>query len=198
MEGYPKSVRLRDGGEVIVRPLEPADREALLAFFRGLQAEDRLFLKEDVTDPAVVQRFFEELDYERVFPIVAWHGVRIVGDGTLHRQRRGWTRHVGEVRVVVARQFQRHGLAKVLVRELVARAQAVGLEKIEAQVLADQRGALRAFESLGFEREAVRRGHARDLAGHARDLVLLTNTVRGLWGKMEDLILDHDERPLGG
>ncbi len=50
----------------------------------GLPEADRLFLKDNVTDPAVVERWATELNYEKVFPILAWRGTRC-GDATLHK-----------------------------------------------------------------------------------------------------------------
>ena len=46
------------------------------------------------------------IDYNRVFPLVAEVQGRIVGDVTLHVRKVGWKRHLGNVRVVVAKDSQ--------------------------------------------------------------------------------------------
>ncbi|NIQ99909.1 MAG: hypothetical protein GTN78_06860, partial [Gemmatimonadales bacterium] len=93
--GYPKKVRLRDGTEVQLRPMVAEDREGLLAFFQDLPEDDRMFLKEDVTKPETIDRWVRNLDYDRVLPILAMKDEKVVGDGTLHMDRYGWSRHVG-------------------------------------------------------------------------------------------------------
>ena len=71
LSGYPKEAALKDGREVIIRPLSNGDFDMLTAFFSALPAEDRMFLRHDVTDPEVVGRWIEHLDYSRVIPLVA-------------------------------------------------------------------------------------------------------------------------------
>ena len=108
MRDYPKTVKLRDGRAVVLRPLANGDFEKLHAFFQALTDEDRLFLRNDVKDPALVRRWTGHLDFDRVIPIVAEDGDKIVADGTLHMNRHGWMQHVGIIGVVVARTHRRH------------------------------------------------------------------------------------------
>jgi len=116
----------------------------------------------------------------------------VVADATLHMDRSGWRRHVGEVRVVVSPSFQKDGLATLLIHELVNQASMVGLKKLEAQILDSQLRARTAFEHLGFREEARLKAHAMDLDNKLHDLLILTNTVEHLWNKMEDLVADLD------
>ncbi|MER3420357.1 MAG: hypothetical protein C4290_07460, partial [Chloroflexota bacterium] len=97
LDGYPKTLTLADGTTVTVRPLRATDQAALLAFFRGIPAEDRWWLREDVCDPEVIRRWTVELDYDRVLPLVALVENRIVADATLHRRGFGARHHLGEV-----------------------------------------------------------------------------------------------------
>ncbi len=191
LEGFPVEVTLRDGRSVLLRPMTAADGGRLLEFFRALPEEDRQFLKEDVTRKEVVDRFVRELDYERVFPLLAEHGGRIVGDATLHRTKYGWSTHVAAIRMVVAREFQRSGLGTALARHLVRHAVNVGVDKMVAEVVDNQIGARRAFAKLGFYEEAVLKGHVRDRQGIRRDLVIMANDVSHLWEAMEALVADY-------
>ena len=50
--GFPVVSRLRTGAEATIRLLEITDAPGLLAFYRGLPMEERMFLKDDVTTPA--------------------------------------------------------------------------------------------------------------------------------------------------
>ena len=191
LEGFPENLALRDGSRVLVRPMQPDDGPALLDFFRSLPVQDRLFLREDVTREDVIDRFVQHLDYDRVLPLLAEFEGRIVGDGTLHRNQRGWASHVGEIRMVVDPEFQRRGLGTALARLLVKVATGVGLDKLVAQVVDNQVGAKRAFGKLGFYPEAVLKGHVKDFHGAKRDLVILANDVSHIWETMESLVSDY-------
>ena len=73
---YPKTVSLEDKTPVTLRPLLKTDEAALLEYFGSLPPEDRLCLKEDVTDPKVIKNWIYELDYDNVLPLIAWHNSR--------------------------------------------------------------------------------------------------------------------------
>jgi RimJ/RimL family protein N-acetyltransferase len=190
MEAYPKIVRLKDGSRATLRPMVKEDVQKLFAFFKDLPDEDRFFLKEDVTDEKVIQRWADELDYEKTFPILAEVGGEIVGDATLHTQDRGWSRHVGEVRCVVAKEYQRKGLGTIMIREVFHRALQKGLHKLQASMPDKQVGAMKAFQTIGFKREAVLKEHALDIKGNKHDLIIMTNSVVDLWRKISDNLVE--------
>jgi len=191
LDGFSETLALRDGTRVLVRPMQPDDGPALLDFFRAVPLEDRMFLREDVTREETIDRFVQNLDYERVLPLLAEHDGRIVGDATLHRNQRGWAAHVGEIRIVVDPAFQRRGLGTALARQLVRVATGAGLDKLVAEVVDNQVGAKRAFGKLGFYPEAVLKGHVKDIHGAKRDLVVLANDVSHIWETMESLVADY-------
>lgn len=191
LEGFPKDVTLRDGSTVSLRPIEPDDGESLGEFYRELPEEDRLFLREDVTRPEWPEEFIRSIDFESVVSLIAEHQDRVVGNATLYRSRHGWSAHVAEIRIAVARQFQRHGLGTALASQLVRHATSLGLEKIVAHVVDNQIGAKRAFEKLGFHQDAVLPGHVKDVRGITRDLVVMSNDVSHLWEAMAALMADY-------
>ena len=188
---YPLQVPLRDRTKVTVRQMEAKDGPAVWDFFRALPEEDRLFLRDDVTSPEWLKRFVAEIDYETMIPIVAEQNGKVVGNAALYRSRRGWSAHVGEIRVAVARAYKRKGLGTVLARELVKLATNAGLEKMVASVVDNQVAAKRAFEKLGFKAEAVLKGHVKDVHGAKRDLVLMANDVSHIWESMESMMQDY-------
>ncbi len=194
IEGYPRTVVLKSGEEIELRLLHEGDKAALLKFFQDLPEKDKLFLKEDVQDPNVIQRWIDGMDFETILPVLAWYDGRVVGDATLHMDKLGWSRHVGEIRVVVAADFQHKGLGKAMVKNMVAHAIDFGLDKIIAMVMENQHSARKAFERLGFEKEAVLKGHVRDIQGNKQDLIILANDVSYIWNKMEELVSDFDPR----
>ncbi|MBL6975173.1 MAG: GNAT family N-acetyltransferase [Deltaproteobacteria bacterium] len=190
LEGYPKYLPLKGEEQVIIRPLKATDEAGLLDFFSVLPEQDRLFLREDVTRPEVIQGFVQNIDFDSVMPLLAEHEGKIVGDATLHLTRHGWTRHVGQIRMVVARKFQHRGLGTAMARCLVRHAVSLGLDKLLAEVVDNQIAAKRAFEKLGFKQEAVLRNQVRDIHGVKRNLVILSNDVSHIWETMEAMVAD--------
>lgn len=197
LEGYPREITLRDGSTLTVRPIEAADEEALLAFYRGLPEEDRLFLRDDVTSQLWADRFIGSIDYETVIPLLAETAGEVAANGTLYRTLHGWTTHVAEIRMAVARHFQRQGLGTAMLRELVRVATSAGVEKMIANVVDNQVGAIRAFEKRGFHREAILKGHVKDIHGMKRDLVIMSNDVSHIWDAMAAMVADYSPT-LGG
>ncbi|HEY8489912.1 MAG TPA: GNAT family N-acetyltransferase [Dehalococcoidia bacterium] len=174
LEAYPKELTLDDGTVVTVRPLRREDEAALIAFFQGIPEEDRFYLKEDVGDPAVVRRWVAELDYDRVLPLVALRDGEIVADATLHRRGWGARRHLGEVRMVVAPKVRRKGLALAMMGELVEIAAAVGLERLETEIVAGaEMPAFEVVQQAGFEQAAVIPDHFKGPDGRPHDLMIL-------------------------
>jgi GNAT superfamily N-acetyltransferase len=187
---YPKIARLRDGREVMLRPLSRQDFDGLYEFFQSVPEGDRLFLADDVTDPKLIRRWTEQMDLSKVIPILALDGDRIVGDGTLHMQGGGWMRHVGRIRLVTAPTHRRTGLGHLIARELVALAEERGLEKLEAQVIEDAGNVVRMFEAVGFAKAAVVAKLVKDQNGHDRNLAIMINDVGSLARRLEDWIQD--------
>jgi RimJ/RimL family protein N-acetyltransferase len=189
VKGFPKLVTLRDRTVVTLRPMVREDKSELLAFFSRLPPEDRQFLKDDVTRPEIIEAWARDLNYDRVLPILAEHEGQIVGDATLHRQAYGWMRHVGEIRVVTDAYFRRRGLASAMAREIFYLALQVGLDKMVAEMAADQVAAIKVFQKLGFQQEARLVNHIADLQGRKHDLVILTTDIPALMQKMQETFL---------
>jgi len=187
-------VTLKDGTVVSLRKMGPADRDALLAFYRKLPEEDRHFLRDDVTDPAFVDRVIRELDFFDIQPIVAMHEEEIVGTGVLTFSRRRWTRHVGDIRCVVAREYQGKGLGTTLASQMFDRAVQAGLEMIQAQMAEDQVGVVKAFSKMGFKKVATLPGFIKDYGGTRRNLVIMVADVNEIWARMRDAIHRTDTK----
>jgi len=187
----PTQVTLRDGTQVRIRAMQVQDGPAVLKFFRTLPEEDRLFLRDDVTRPEWLERFLSQIERHALVPLLAEHQGEVVGNAALYLSRHGWSAHVGEIRVAVARSFQRQGLGTALARELAKLAVNSGIEKMVVSVVENQVGARRAFEKLGFHAEAVLKGHVKDIHGTKRDLVIMANDLSHIWEAMESLLRDY-------
>jgi RimJ/RimL family protein N-acetyltransferase len=174
---YPKTVNLRDGTVVAIRPLLVDDGEELCRFFERVPEEDRAFLKEDIINRKEVEDWLDRLDPETETVMVAEADDRIVGTAVLQHEAHGWSRHVGEIRIVSDPSKRRQGLGHVLAETIFALAVRLGLDKMVAQMMADQAGAIRVFELLGFHLEATLRNHVKDRYGHKHDLVIMANDL---------------------
>ena len=155
-----------------IRPIEPADEAALIRFFERIPESDRTFLKEDVSDPAVLAAWATP---GAARTIAVQHG-EVVGSVAvvpLH----GWSSHVGEVRLVVDPEHRGHGLGRALARRAVLAALELRLSKLVVDVIADQTALIGMFRSLGFEPEALLTDHVRDRTGEVRDLMVLAQAV---------------------
>lgn len=171
---YPKEITLRDESKVLLKPMTEHDAGGLLRFFLKMPAEDRFYLKEDVTAPTITQRWARELNYDRALPLLAWVDGHVVADATLHRTRTGARRHVGELRILVDPDYRGRGLGTALLNELATLANESALEYLVFEAVADrEQEAIQAAEFLGFVTIAVLHNHAKDLDGHPRDLVLM-------------------------
>ena len=172
--GYPTVYLTSDGAQMTIRPMVPEDQDALLDFFRRIPPEDRFYLKEDVTDPKIIARWVQTLDYSRVLPLLAFLDGTIVGDGTLHHRRAGARQHLGEVRVVVAPAYRNRGVGRGLLHKLIDIAGEKGLKQLMFEVVADTEPAARhTAQVLGFVPVAVLPAHVRDLSGTSHDLLIM-------------------------
>ena len=180
MAPYQKVGVLKDGTRVTLRPMVKEDRDKMLDFFRRLDEKDKLFLRSDVRDQAVIDHWVNNIDYQKVFPLLAEVDGRIVGDATLHMRKVGWKRHLGNVRVVVAKDFQGRGLGTLLINELVELAGEFGLEKLIAEIHLQAQAALKVFKHAGFTTKAVFEDLVKDPEGKNSDLVVMVCDVQAM------------------
>jgi len=190
LKQYPKEVELREGQLVTLRLMTPGDETTMLEFFRKLPENDRLFLREDVTDPEVIHEWAKNLDYNQVIPILAIKNDEIIGDASLHMESHGWSTHVGEIRLAVSREYRGKGLGFLLTKEIFFLALSLKLEKVMAQMMENQVGIIKILKTIGFKEEAILKDHVKDLHGDKHNLLIMSNDVRAIWKKMEDFIRD--------
>ncbi len=184
-EQFPQNVTL-NGTEVEVRLMSGDDRDAVLAFAKALPEEDLLFLRIDLTDPAVVDDWIDHLNSGDSISIVAYEGEDLVGYATVHRNRARWTRRVGEIRVNVGPSLRSKGLGKFLTSRIFDIAREEGLKKLMANMTADQKNAQAAFRRLGFVPEALLADYVEDRNGTPRDLVIMSYDIEGHTEQMDE------------
>jgi len=177
MAKYPKRITLKNNKIVEIRYLRQDDFDDLFSFFKTLPEEDRLFLRRDVTDPKIVQEIIKESKSDNVAWLVAESQGKIVAEGTIFHPQFGWMRHVGELRLVVARPFRHKGMGSILARELFMCAVGMGVEKVIAKAVEEQATAVRCMEKLGFHQEAVLKGYVRDLRQLSHNMLIMSQEI---------------------
>jgi len=166
------------GKALVFRPLSSTCGDAMVEFARGLPEQDLLFLDRDIAQPPVVDQWLRDVSVGKLVTIAAWQDETIVGYATMDRGNARWTRHVAELRVVVAESCRGIGLGRWLLELVFEMALEAGVTKLVARMTPDQAGALNLFQRLGFEQEAVLRDHSLDANGLTHDLLMLSFHTR--------------------
>jgi len=188
-----KLEKLKDGMEVTIRELRLDDLKKLMTFYSALPHEDRKYLKVDVTDKKVVAQRIRRIDTGDVIRIIALHDGEIIADGMLELSEEQWSKHQGEIRVIVAHPFQHKGLGTVMIRELYFLAVQKNVEVIVARMMRPQVGAEHIFRKLGF-RELLLPDHVRDLDGATQDLLIMTCNIKDLLKELDHLSVSDWQR----
>jgi L-amino acid N-acyltransferase YncA len=192
------AAQLKDGTEVLIRPLGIGDLDRSFAFFQALPTEDRAYLRGDVTKRDLVERRIRSaVRAENMTRIVALVGDEVVGDGSLEVGGDEWDRHVGEIRVIVAHPFQRRGLGTLMMRELYIEAASRKVQEIVVRIMRPQKAAWAICRKLGFQEEVMLHDYLRDVNGRKQDLILMRCDLEALWRAMEDHIERSDWPKLG-
>ncbi len=174
---YRHLITLQDGCRVVLRPLTPRDRDALVALFASLPAEETQYFRSNVSNPELVASWAEKVDYSKVFPLVAVVGDRIVGNSTLHVGS-GYTRHSAEVRMFLAKDFRRRGIGSAMLKALMEVGRKMGLRLLIAEIVENQPTVIHAFEHLGFDRQCTFKDMFMTPEGDTLDMVVLTNFLK--------------------
>lgn len=169
---YRNLVTLRDGTRVLLRALNAEDRERLQAMFSAVSADDAEAMRDNVKDPAAIQKWIDELDYRRVIPLVAVVNDEIVGDATLHLGR-GPYRHKAEVRIFLSKPYRQRGLGTAMLKALIDIAKRLELHLLTVEVLSNRTSIIRAFRGLGFQLQATLPDYFMMPDGETLDVALL-------------------------
>lgn len=168
------------GPAVTLRLLQSADQDALLQFARSLPSDDLLFLSVDITQPEAVAHWIRENEAGRLYTILVESEGKLLGHGSLLHNNLQWTRHLGEIMLLLSPAARGRRLGQLLAQEVVTLARELGLQKLVARMAREQRGAMQVFDRLGFRAEALLADFVIDRTNRTHDLVVMAYDVTGL------------------
>jgi RimJ/RimL family protein N-acetyltransferase len=149
---------------IAVRPAEPHDADQLvrLAAAVGREPGEWLLTTETWRSAADERRYLKAVRRHSdaaVFVAVDEQHDTVVGRLSLARDPHPASSHVADLGLMVAAEYRRRGIGRSLLTAAVEWARAAGIRKLELHVFPWNEPAIRLYESFGFEREGVRRGH---------------------------------------
>ena len=189
-----KNETLKDGKIVLIRELHENDLEDLMKFYSELPTEDRKYLRIDVTNKKIVHQRIKLIKTGSVFRLVALYSGEIIADGALELSGEDWRKHQGEIRVIIARPYQKKGLGTIMVRELYFLAIKKKVEQVVVKMMRPQVGAQQIFRKLGFREELLIPDYVKDQEGKKQDLIIMTVNLKELWEELEQSYSDSDWR----
>jgi ribosomal protein S18 acetylase RimI-like enzyme len=164
-----------------------ADVDDVWAFFQRVPEGDRSLMKEPVSELATVQAW---VDDARALRFVARADDDVVGYVAVFPGV-GWSRHVGELRLVVDPAVRRRGVGQRLARHALRVAIEASLTKVVVEVVAVQESTIALFTRLGFRAEALLEDQVQDPEGNYTDLIVLANRTDADWGVLSTVGLDE-------
>lgn len=191
-----KKVKLKDGTAVLIRKLTKNDLYKSFEFFKNLPPEDRKYLRLDVSNFENVEHRIKMMDYMDVKRIVALDGDSIIADGAFELEGHGWKKDVGELRLIIAKEYQRRGLGMILANELFHLALQTGVSEIVVKMMKPQKAAQRIFTRLGFSHDSTLTNHVKDQYGQNQDLIIMRCGIKEMWEELEDYFFEKDHRHL--
>lgn len=168
-----------DGRPVTFRLMTSEDRDRMLGFAQSLTESDLIFLRVDITKPEVVDEWVHHIKTGRTITVLAEDEDGLAGYASLHHNENAWTRHLGQLRILVKGERRKAGLGRKLANEVFHIAKELKLERIFVQMAADQPHVRQLFEEMSFNPEALLTDWLMARDGRTHDLLVMSHFVDG-------------------
>ncbi len=149
-----RTIRLKDGREVLLRLLRPDDRDSLLNMMDGL-SYDALRWSNPPYDEAKINRWMSSVDSR--LSIVAVFEERMVGISAIYQFTRPREKGIGSMMIYLHQDFHGVGLGTAMTEEILMLAKRRGLHRIGLEVVEDNGAAVALYKKRRFEVEGVLR-----------------------------------------
>lgn len=148
-------------GPYVIRPAEPDDAAAALAFFQRVRGESPYLLLEPgegIRDVETQRRQFLSMYTERKQAIFfAFYESQPIGFVGVSRGGFSRNLHVANLAIAVEASHRRHGVGESLTRVAAAWALAEGVKRLELTVATENLGAISLYKAEGFIEEGTKR-----------------------------------------
>lgn len=173
-----RTVTLRDGERVTLRPIAPEDRHLLAASFARLSEESRYrrFFTTKTELSAGELDYLVDVDHTDHEAIIAIDPSNGEGLGVARYVRSTDDAEVAEIAVTVADDWQGRGLGRALTDLLTSHARREGIRRFSALVQIDNRASLGLLEGIGDTRRRVDTGEV--------ELVIELPATRGIGARL--------------
>lgn len=180
-ENYPYTFSL-NGTTFTIRLMEGKDRNAILTLAHTLSPADLLFMRRDITQSEAVDDWLTDIERNHAITILVEDGGKIVAYATLYHHQLFWSRHMGEMRVMVTSPYRNRGLGARITRELMLFAKELELQKVAIYLAVEDKSAQRMVEELGFRPEALLTDWVKTRDDNTHDLLIMTTSLADLQG----------------
>ncbi|MEB2344585.1 MAG: bifunctional acetate--CoA ligase family protein/GNAT family N-acetyltransferase [Deltaproteobacteria bacterium] len=153
---YPReqeeTIALRDGAQVLLRPIRPEDEPAHHAFHDQLEPEDIRFRFFNLVRklPHSQMARFTQIDYDREMAFLALPATGAPGTLGVVRTITDPDNEHAEFAIVVRSDQKGRGLGRALLEKMIRYCRARGTGELVGQVLPDNRAMLELAHALGF------------------------------------------------
>ncbi len=163
-----ETVALKDGALVLLRLFSSGDKEALVSFYASLSSET-LRWSLPPYDRARVERIISDL--ANTIVLLALHDNRIVGHLQVYQYPFTRAKGIGELFVYLHQSFQNRGLGTLMMKMGIEEARKRRFHRLGLSVIADNKGAVKVYEKVGFLHEGLRREDYLGEDGRYHDVV---------------------------
>lgn len=212
---FVRRTRLRDGTQVLLRPIRPEDRARLEAGLQRLSPASRYLRFHTTVDSLSDEqlRYLTDVDQHDHVALVALDLDRPdePGVGVARFIREPYEPHIAEAAITVADRYQGQGAGTILLGALAHRAREEGVAVFRNYVLAGNHAMLEVFDHLGAHRERESpelwrvdlevptdeesvpdSGAGRAFLALARDQRKLTSIIPPIWGRLKARFVTGD------
>jgi acetyltransferase len=148
---HTRHVILRDGEQVLLRPLRPGDAALYPDFLSEVTSDDlrlRFFAPMRQVSPELIDKLVHyDPDTAMAFIAISDASGRMLGVVRLHDEPDGAT---GEFAILLRSRLKGHGLGWLMMKHMIANAKEKGLTTVRGQVLSENVTMLQMCHELGF------------------------------------------------
>ncbi len=163
------------------------DFDSLKRFIAQIPEEDLLSVNINKNDAKTIDCFISSIKAGRQVCLTAEFDDNIMAGFTvLKLPEYGWMRNIAEIQGIVHPDFRKLGIAKKLLHAIfrVSLAENEDIMTLIIRTIEDDSSSSEALEPLGFRKNCVLKGFARDIVDRKKDLIIYALDVNEFWSNI--------------